>query len=403
MIMRKTLICMFLILAGIVASSGVVRHAESSTPSVAQTDNIEELLQQAYEAYLLRNYRNAEIIYRQILTLDPDLNTKASVYYALAKIQGIQGNLPEAIELYQNSLQANPNFFVSHVNLGTAQYETGETNKAWISLQKAEKLLPKRVESLKDLSYYTALSYGLDRIDRFPESIQVIRQAINLNPYVANGAHCQLMYEAFIPLGISVRSNLRQYRSARCELGLSSVKDPTILVKRAIEQSKYAEVHQKVGLNEFMFVPPRQLFQPDYPNDRLNLAYSITHLNLGISLLNRAMITDDSTSMKEAIASFRTSIKYDANHSWTYLYLGIALLADGQWEEAIDVTEKALQLSNTKATYGLPTNSYSWAHNIMGYAYQLQGNSDAAIAQYQNALELDKTFASAKNNLQDLI
>ncbi|MEL7076563.1 MAG: tetratricopeptide repeat protein [Cyanobacteria bacterium J06648_1] len=85
------------------------------------------------------------------------------------------------------------------------------------------------------------------------------------------------------------------------------------------------------------------------------------------------------------------------------LYLGIALLADGQWSEAIDVTEKALQLSNTKATYGLPTNSYSWAQNIMGYAYQLQGNSDAAIAQYQNALELDKTFASAKNNLQDLI
>lgn len=247
------------------------------------------------------------------------------------------------------------------------------------------------------------MSYGLDRIDRFTESIQIIRQAIHLNPYVANGAHCQLMNEAFRPLDISVRLNLRQYRSVRCELSFFSTKDPTIALKRAIKQSKYAEIHQKAGLNELTLIAPRQLFQPDYPNDRLNLAYSITHLNLGISLFNRAMLTGDSTSIEEAIVSFRTSIRYNANHSWTYLYLGIALLAEGKWEEAIDVTQKALQLSNTDVIYGSPTNSYSWAHNIMGCAYQLQGNSDAAIAQYQNALELDKTFTSAQNNLQELI
>jgi len=404
--MRKSLICVLLILASIVASPGVASYAEPSTPdSLAQTDtdNIQKLLQQAYGAYFFKNYQDAEIIYRQILKLDPDLPTKALVYHALATIQRIQGNLSEAIELYQNSLQANSNFFISHVDLGIAQYEIGETKEAWISLQKAEKLLPKRVESLEDLSYYTTLSYGLDRIDRFTESIKVIRQAISLNPYVANGAHCQLMSEAFRPLGIYVRLNLRQYRSARCELDFYLAKDLINPFERAIEQSKYAEVYQKVGLNEFIFVPPRQLFQPDYPNDRLNLAYSITHLNLGISLFNRAMITDDSTSMKEAIASFRTSIKYDANHSWTYLYLGIALLAEGQWSEAIDVTEKALQLSNAEAIYGSPTNSHSWAHNIIGYAYQLQGDSNAAIAQYQKAIELDRTFTSAQNNLQELI
>ena len=141
MIMKKTLICVFLVLAGIVTSPGVVSYAEPSKPnSLAQTGDIEELLQQAYGAYFFQNYQDAEIIYRQILKLDPDLPTKAFVYHSLAKIQRIQGNLLEAVKLYQNSLQANPNFFVSHVDLGTAQYQIGKTHKAWISLHKESHL-----------------------------------------------------------------------------------------------------------------------------------------------------------------------------------------------------------------------------------------------------------------------
>ena len=402
--MRKALICVCLTVASILASPGVVSYAQQSIPSpLVQTDNsddINHLFGQAYQAYTAEDYIGAETIYRKILELNSDSQTEALVYNSLGEVQRIQGKWNQAIKAYQNSIEADPNFFFSRVNIGITLYQMGQTEEARQSLGQAREFLPEKVESLETLGHYIFLSKGLRQIDQFPESIQIIRQAISLNPYVANGAHCQLLFEVLETSGIPVNLTLRQYRAARCELEIYLPDDQ--FLRKIVQKSQYAKIHKKVGLEELIIVGSHTLFEPNFPNERLDEAYSITHLNLGVSLLNRAMLIGDVKSMKEAVTSFQDSLEYESNYPWTYLYLSIALIAQELWEEAIPVAQQALQLPNAEDIYGITTSTHSWAHNILGYAYQLMGNFNAAIEEYQSAIQLDEDFTSAKNNLQEI-
>jgi|GEM_PF-3375610 len=392
--------------------SGLTNLSELE-PLVKSDDavDINQLFQEAYQAYTAEDYPKAEAIYRRILQLNPDAQTRAVVYNKLGESLGMQGKFHEAIEAYRNSLLTDPNSFLARVNIGTTQYQMGQPEAAQVSLGEARKFLPEKVESLGTLQHYISLSTGLRQIEQFPESIQIIRQAISLNPYVANAASCQLTFEALEPLEIPIILTRRQYRAARCELSWSfpdarTWQEELEVIRQTIhstiaQQSKYAETYKKVGLEELSVVALHTLFEPNYPNERLDEAYSITHFNLGVSLLNRAMLTGDLASMGEAITSFQNSLEYDRNYPWTYLYLSIALIAQGQLEEAIPIARQALQLPNETIDRE-PTSTHPWAHNILGYALELQGNSSAAAEEYQSALQLDEAFTPAQNNLQEI-
>lgn len=413
---RKILIYICLTVISLLPSLSLANTPWRSTLSpLSQTDNsaeIRRLFGQANRAYKIQDYTEAEKIYQRILELDLDSRTEAFAYAGIAQTLRVRGKLNEAIEAYQNSLEADPDFFFSRVNLGTTLYQAGQREQAQLTLDNAREFLPTKIKFLDSLNNYTLLSKGLRQTDRFHESIQIIRQAIELNPYVANGAHCQLIFEVLQPLEIPVSLTMSQYRSARCELKISSPQKSTLqeksktineTIRNAIaRESQYAEIYKKTGLIQLVMMQPHTLFQPDYPNDRLSEAYSIAHLNLGISLLNRAMITGDVLSAKEATISLQNSIKHNSDYPWTYLYLGIALISLERWEEAVLVTQQTLQLSPVKAINGSPANSHSWAYNIMGYAHQLQGDFDTAIAEYKSAVKLDETFTSAQNNLQEI-
>ncbi len=406
------------------SSSSTQSKTEDSEPSpLVQLNNsveIDRLFDRAFEAQANENYVEAELIWNRILELNSDSQIEATAYNNLGDILYEQEKLNEAVEAYQNSIETDPNFFMPRLSLGLSQNQLGDIEEAQISLDKSRELLPEELDSLESLSYYRLFSIGLRKIDRFHESIQVIRQAIHLNPYVANGATCELISEPLTSLGISITVTIRQYRSARCELRIHLVIDPEsqepsqnlqeyfnemqqMVRNHILEQSNYAEIYQKVGLEEPEVILARHhtLFQPNYPNEKLDEASSITHFNLGLSLLNRAFLTDDSTSMEEAIASFQDSLEYNSAYPWTYIYLSIALIAQEQLEEAISTAHQVFQLSNVEAMYNSPTSSHAWAHNILGYAFQRQGNSNA-ISEYQTAIQLDETFITAQNNLREI-
>ncbi|MGK7927144.1 MAG: tetratricopeptide repeat protein [Spirulina sp.] len=385
--------------------------------------DINELFAQAYQAYESENYKEAETILRRILQLNSDSQIEASAYNSLGDILHIQGRFNEAVETYRNVLETNSQFFVARVKIGVVQYQMGRVEAARASLNEAREFLPEQIESLQNLNPYISLSTGLRQSEQFHESLQVIRQAIRLNPYVANGATCQLTLEALEPLGIPVSLDLLQYRSARCELHISLPLDPTwqeqpeemrstwqeqveeiyqTIRTHIAQNSKYAELYQKVGLDRFIIIEPHTLFQPDYANDRIDKAHAIARFNLGISLLNRAILTDDAASLEEAMISLQSSLEYDPTYPWTYLYLSIASIARGQGTEAMPIARQALQLPNAEAILGAPTSTHSWAHNILGYALQLQGELNAAATEYQSALQLDETFTTPRDNLEKI-
>ena len=382
----------------------------ASTPSfMAQATA--QYLEQGIQLGQAGDVRGAEAAFRKVIQLDP---TSFAAHYYLGVMLYKQGGskVEEAIEAYRDSIKINPNLFIARVNIGIAQYQMGQTKAAQISLGEAKGFLPRKIESLENLENYIALSAGLRQISQFHESIQIIRQAIGLNPYISNAAVCQLTFETLEPLRIPLELTLRAYRSARCELRTSLPVDQNLqkkqeeihqTIRSAVSQkSIYAEAYKKVGLEEIVLIEPHTLFEPNYPNDRLNKAYSIAHLNLGIDLLNRAMLAGDSASMEEAITSFQKSLQYDSNYPWTDLYLSIALIAQGQLENAISTVQKVLKLSNVTAIYTRPTNTHVWAYTILGYALQLQGNFRAAATEYQHALQLDKAFTPARSNLAEM-
>ena len=79
---------------------------------------------------------------------------------------------------------------------------------------------------------------------------------------------------------------------------------------------KYAQAYKNLGLEDIMLIETETLPEPTDELD--NKALAVANYNLGIMLLNRAMITGDPESMEEAILSFEESIENEPNNGWTY-------------------------------------------------------------------------------------
>ena len=336
--------------------------------SNAAPPNVPQLFEEASEAYQAENYLEAEVLLRRILELNPDTETKATVYE----------------------------------KLGIVLYEIGQAQEALLSLDNARGLLPERIESLEDLTPYTDLASSFRPINQFRESIKVIRQAITLNPYIANAAHCDLMVEIFEASEIPAEITKRQYRSARCELEFSLLDDsgkPLLLeLETRIEpesnnrnlQTKYAAIYTNIGLEEL--ARPYTLFHPAYLNEKLNEAHAIAHLNLGIELLNRAVLLGDSVALDEVVSSFQTSLEKDRSYSWNRVYLSISLLAQERLDEAILLAQQVLKQPSLESLPNTPTNTHAWAHTILGYALELQGRPREAMAEYRISIQLERVI-----------
>ena len=80
--------------------------------------NIEQLLQQGYDAGNAGKVDEAEAIFRKVIEIAP--NT-AEAYFYLGAIFQEQGQFDAAIENYQQAIQLNPNLADAYMSLGAIQ------------------------------------------------------------------------------------------------------------------------------------------------------------------------------------------------------------------------------------------------------------------------------------------
>ncbi len=111
------------------------------------------------------------------------------------------------------------------------------------------------------------------------------------------------------------------------------------------------------------------------------------HYHLGLSL---AAVKDQSPLiLEETIGCYRTALALRPAASDVHCYLGDALQAKKQWDEAIAEYRKAIELSPK-----LPM-----AHNNLGNALRGKNRLEEAIGEYKRAIQLDPQLALAHTNL----
>ncbi len=152
-------------------------------PAVTQSQ-IRRLLETAVEHQRAGRFREAEPLYRQVLSAQPK-NTDA--LYLLGLITQRTRRFAESVELFQRAVQANPKSAKYFVNLGLSMggMGLGRTQEAIAALRSAVVLDPSIPEAWSNLGNEFANDHQYD------EAMECYQKALKLRPDYAD-THCNL-------------------------------------------------------------------------------------------------------------------------------------------------------------------------------------------------------------------
>jgi tetratricopeptide (TPR) repeat protein len=209
------------------------------------------------------------------------------------------GNLEEAIAAYRNAIELNPDLSWSHHNLGEALAKLGKLEEAIVAYRSAIELNP-------DFSWsYHHLGDALDRQQQWQEAVVAFRRAIELNPEHF-GSYCGL--------GQSLAK-------------LGQLDEAIAAYRRASELDPETDwIQYKLG----------ELLQQ---RTQLDLEGAIASYRRAIELN-----PDD-------VQAYRKLLQIQPDNFEVLLQLGKALVKLGQWEDAIVVAQKAVELNPDCETF----------------------------------------------------
>ena len=313
-------------------------------------------LEQQLESGLLHHQAGrlaeAEAIYRQILSVDPN---DADVLHLLGVIANQRGRHDEAIDLIGRAIALDPDYAEGHFNLGHALSDRGRLDEAIASYGKAIQLTPGYVEA------HFNLGDVLLKAGRFDEAIASFQRAVQLKPDYA---------KAYNNLGTALAVKGRHGEAIAA-------------YRRAVElKPDFAEAHNNIGK------PLREVGRLDDAVTAYRRAVQVkpdfaeAHNNLGDALR-------DNGQLDEAIASYRQAVRVKPDFADAQNNLGIVFIAKGQLDEAVNSFRQAIQCKP----------DFAGAHNNLGNALRNRGQLDEAVTCFQQAIRLKPDYALAQNNL----
>jgi predicted O-linked N-acetylglucosamine transferase (SPINDLY family) len=337
-------------------------------------------------AYQVGNHQAGVECIQRALAYRPDW---AEAHYNLGNAWRGQGKLDEAVACYQRALQLKPDYAKAHNHLGNALKDQAKLDEAVACYRRALELEPDYAEALSNLGV------ALHDQGKLDESVTCYRRALALKPGFA---------EALSNLGAALHDRGRLDESvtcyrralelkpavaeAHCNLG-NALKDQgkwdeaVTCYRRALElKPDYAKAHTHLGvvlnnlgkLDAAVACHRRALeLRPDYAE---------AHSNLGVAL-------NDQGELDAAVACHRRALELKPELAWLHTNLGVALNNQGKLDESVACYHRALELKP----------GFAGAHNNLGNALKDQGKLDDAVASYRRALELAPDYAEAHSNL----
>jgi tetratricopeptide (TPR) repeat protein len=220
------------------------------------------------------------------------------------------GLFRDAMTLYEETLEKNPNCYMAHNNLGLILEEKGNLKEAIYHYNQSILINPKIAEA------YNNLGFILSQSDRLPEAIAQFEQALRCKQNFA---------ETYNNLGDTL-------------LKMGRPQDAIEHFKQALRlRPTYAEAQNNLGEALARTDRPQEAIKcyeqalalkPDFPEAQYNLG--------------RILLQTDRP--QEAIKYFEQSIRLKPYYFFTHNNLGTALFLTGRFEEAIEHYKQVLKI-----------------------------------------------------------
>jgi protein O-GlcNAc transferase len=447
-------------------TSAIVAEPRDATDAVrdrTRRRGVTRTLNAALAHHQAGRLARAETLYRKALAKDPD---NPDALHLLGALAFQRGQFREAIALIERALPALDALPEAHVNLGNALLAVGETARAGESYHRAVALDSAHGLAHSNLArvyldqgdYGTALAHAeralaqapdflgaranfaeaLMGLRRFAEAEAVLRQALQLAPEqpallrnlgrvlarqsrFAEAAESLEKVAAYAPTDPSAQFELgrvlcaagrpaeaaESYRralelapgSAEAHLALGEVLEalgqPEAAAdsyRRAIQLKRQWNIDLQPKLAEPDIEPdgPRAAVEDAGSTTQIgvllqpaaNATLTSAHIRLGMALLAQGQFED-------AIECFRQAIAEHPATAAGYHCLGVALHAQARAAEAVAALRHAIALQP----------NYAQAHNDLGVVYHGQHEIDAAIECFRRAGAVKPDFALAYYNL----
>jgi protein O-GlcNAc transferase len=348
-----------------------------------------EALQTAFHHHQAGQLREAEVLYRQILEVEPD-HADALHLLGLVAYQGGRAEL--AVAPIRRAVALCGDRAVFHGNLGEAYRVIGKLREAEDCLRQALRLDPHLPDA------HNSLGAVLRATGRTDEAIAAFDEAIRLRPDFAEahnnlGALLQMRGDsraavAAFERALACRPN---YVDASNNLGTvwkeqGRLEEAAACYRKALQLApNESEGHLNLGTVYHARGQLSEAIACFREALRLDPSSRAAQRNLGTAL-------GESGRHEEAIASFRALVELDSQSADAHFHLGTALHAQENWPAAAAEYRKALGLD--------PKHAKTLAN--LGSVLQRQGECDESLAMLDRALELDPTMAQAHLNRANL-
>jgi tetratricopeptide (TPR) repeat protein len=272
---------------------------------------------------------------------------------SMATILAGEGRVPEAIRVFENALQIEPEYSEGHHNLGLALSQAGKLPEAIREYEYALRLKPDYADA------HVSLGTALVNLGRPEDAIRHWEEALRIKPDY---------YEAYYNLGVALQQRGRLQEAVEHYEQALRIKPDS------------AEAHNNLGLALARLGRVQEAMGHYEEALQIRPDYAKAHNNLGLALVMAGKVP-------EAIGQYEQALRIKPDYAEAQSNLGNVLLQEGRVSEAIGHYEQALRI--------MP--DYVDAHFNLGLALEKMGRTTEAIAHYEQALKLRPDFTPAKN------
>jgi predicted O-linked N-acetylglucosamine transferase (SPINDLY family) len=345
----------------------------------------QSILQNALMMHQRGRLAEAELLYREMLELDPD-DFDATHLLGVAFVQ--HGQLAEGEQLIARAIRLDPNDPTALHNRGSVLLTLKRFDEALADYDKAVALKPDYAEA------FSGRASALKGLKRYDEALASYDRAITLKPNYA---------EAFSNRGNTLQ-DLERFDEALAEYDKAITFEPD-----------YAEAFNNRGaclekLNrpeEALASYDRAIFlKPSYAEafaNRGNALQNLRRFDLALAsydravalrpdyaeaFINRGNALQELKRFDEALADYDNAIALKPDHAEAFTNRGNALQQLKRFDEALAEYDKAIALK--------PNDAETFANR--GNALQGLNRLDLALASYDRAIALKSSNADAFNN-----
>ncbi len=281
-----------------------------------------------------------------------------------------QFKLNEAIAIYKQAIELNPNYSWHYYNLGEALAKQGFWNEAVAQYQKAINFNP-------NCAYFM---YTLGKL--FAENRQVDLAIENLENALSFQPNRTIIYKSLI--GVYAQKELfgKAIDSANKLINLLSKSSKLTVKYESLTGNHFSDGFDKLKKQAKIKEALGHFFRVVELEPTFFRSYHC--IGECLSILQK---------LDEAIAAYQISLKLNPSFYWSYHCIGKILFRQGRDHEAINCFQQAIQIQPGVAVI----------HKNLGDVFVEKKDLDNAIECYKKALEINPNLLEAKSILDFLL